>query len=43
MKRNANTGHQTYSAPEGGHDDTVMALALAWRAAQHNVTDLIAW
>lgn len=26
-------GHWRYSAPEGGHDDTVIALALAWRAA----------
>lgn len=25
-----NTGASTYSAPEGMHDDTVMALALAW-------------
>lgn len=43
MKQNANTGWQTYSAPEGGHDDTVMALALAWRATQQTVSDLIAW
>lgn len=27
------TGRSQYSAPEGGHDDTVMARALAWRAA----------
>jgi hypothetical protein len=26
-------GHTSYSAPEGGHDDTVMARALAWLAA----------
>ena len=26
------TGRPTYSAPEGMHDDTVIALALAWRA-----------
>lgn len=28
-------GGWRYSAPPGGHDDTVIALALAWRAAQH--------
>lgn len=27
------SGNYKYSAPEGGHDDTVMALALAWRGA----------
>ncbi len=27
-------GNISYSAPPGGHDDTVMALALAWRAAR---------
>jgi len=27
------TGRSSYSAPAGGHDDTVMARALAWRAA----------
>lgn len=27
------TGRATFSAPEGGHDDTVMARALAWEAA----------
>lgn len=27
------TNKSQYSAPEGGHDDTVMARALAWRAA----------
>lgn len=27
------TGHTAYSAPKGGHDDTVMARALAYRAA----------
>lgn len=26
-------GHYRYGAPEGGHDDTVMALAFAWSAA----------
>jgi hypothetical protein len=26
-------GHTVYGAPEGRHDDTVMALALAWKAA----------
>ena len=29
-RRNATTGRPSYSAPEGMHDDTVMALALAW-------------
>lgn len=43
MRRNVNTGHPAYSAPTGGHDDTVMALALAWRATQQSVSDLIAW
>ena len=32
-KVNAITQRPTYSAPEGDHDDTVMARALAWRAA----------
>jgi hypothetical protein len=32
-KVNAVTGHTTYSAPEGLHDDTVIARALALRAA----------
>lgn len=27
------TGRATFSAPEGGHDDTVIARALAWEAA----------
>ncbi len=30
VKYSANTGRPTYSAPEGVHDDTVMARALAW-------------
>ena len=30
MKANANTGRPTYSAPEGMHDDTVIARALMW-------------
>lgn len=29
------SGMMRYSAPEGLHDDTVMALALAWQAVQH--------
>lgn len=33
MKTSANTGRPTYSAPEGVHDDCVMAMALAWRQA----------
>ncbi len=32
-KVNPVTQRPTYSAPEGEHDDTVMARALAWRAA----------
>ena len=28
------TGRAFYSAPEGMHDDTVIARALAWKAAQ---------
>lgn len=35
MKQNANTGRPTYSAPEGGHDDRVMADALMLWAATH--------
>jgi len=34
MKTNANTGRVTYAAPEGLHDDTVMARALMCRALQ---------
>lgn len=30
-KINATTGRSSYSAPQGGHDDTVMARALAFR------------
>ncbi|MHB8625593.1 MAG: terminase large subunit domain-containing protein [Aggregatilineales bacterium] len=29
------SGRFRYSAPGGGHDDTVIALALAWQAAQY--------
>lgn len=32
MKRTP-SGRWQFSAPDGGHDDTVIALALAWRAA----------
>ena len=32
MRITANTGRPTYSAPEGVHDDTVIARALMWRA-----------
>ena len=35
VKLNSVTGRPTYGAPEGLHDDTVMARALAWRAATH--------
>ena len=31
---NATTGRVSYSAPEGGHDDTVIARALAWECLQ---------
>ncbi len=34
MKTSANTGRPTYSAPEGVHDDTVIARALMCRALQ---------
>jgi hypothetical protein len=34
MKTSANTGRPTYSAPEGVHDDTVMARALMCNALQ---------
>jgi len=34
MKTSANTGRPTYSAPEGVHDDTVMARALMCQALQ---------
>ena len=33
MALNRTTGRPTYSAPSGGHDDTVMALALAWHGS----------
>lgn len=33
MKTSVNAGRPTYSAPEGMHDDTVMARALAWQQA----------
>ena len=33
-KRNQTTGRVSYSAPSGGHDDTVMARALAWECVQ---------
>lgn len=38
--RNAVTGRVSYSAPSGGHDDTVMALALAWRAANEGTAQI---
>ena len=31
---NSTTGRVSYSAPEGGHDDTVIARALAWECLQ---------
>ena len=33
QKVNPNTGRSTYAAPEGLHDDTVIARCLAWQAA----------
>lgn len=33
-KRNPTTGRMTYSAPSGGHDDTVMARAIALECVQ---------
>jgi len=35
MHRTA-TGHYQYSAPSGGHDDTVIATALAWHGANNS-------
>ncbi len=35
MTLNRVTSRPTYSAPEGMHDDTVIALALAWHGAQY--------
>jgi hypothetical protein len=32
------TGHWQYGAPAGEHDDTVIALALAWHAARSGLT-----
>jgi hypothetical protein len=40
---NQHTGRATYSAPAGGHDDTVMARALALRAAIERVSTAILW
>jgi hypothetical protein len=37
-KYSATTGRPSYSAPEGLHDDTVIARALAWQAATHGYT-----
>jgi phage terminase large subunit-like protein len=31
-------GRITYSAPEGAHDDTVIALALAWRLTRNTIS-----
>jgi len=43
MTPSKTTGRPTYSAPLGGHDDTVMAGALMNHAAQYSNADLIAW
>ena len=37
------SGAFRYGAPPGAHDDTVIATALAWRAAQHSNTPIIAF
>lgn len=37
------TGRPTYSAPEGGHDDVVIAGALMNHAAQFSTGSLVAW
>lgn len=43
MKRSA-TGAWQYDAPSGGHDDTVIALALAYEAAiRHQAVSLPSW
>jgi hypothetical protein len=34
------TGHSRYNAPSGLHDDTVMALALAWYGLHQRSTTL---
>jgi hypothetical protein len=39
-KASGQTGRSTYSAPEGCHDDTVMARALAWHAASQKPASL---
>jgi hypothetical protein len=31
---NSTTGRVSYSAPDGGHDDTVIARAIAWECVQ---------
>jgi len=37
------SGAFRYGAPPGAHDDTVIATALAWHAAQHSAMPLIAF
>jgi len=37
------SGMLRYSAPEGLHDDTVMALALAWQAVKGNLQSWLIW
>ena len=37
------TGRPTYSAPEGMHDDTVIALALAWQVAMRGGHQLVSF
>jgi hypothetical protein len=38
--RNAITNRPTYGAPRGMHDDRVMSLALAWRAAESGLLEV---
>ena len=34
-KKVSNSGHKSYNAPEGMHDDIVISTALAWNGMQH--------
>lgn len=39
--RNTATGQPVFGAPEGMHDDTVMALAIAWYGATYGVVNAV--
>jgi hypothetical protein len=41
QKVNPSTGRSTYSAPEGLHDDTVIARALAWWAVANSGFEMV--